>query len=167
MLLSRKKTGGSSKAPVATNRMEVRMAEQRIPQTEERGENPREVAGEVLAARCRSEIERTGEHTFRVPSRSIAGRVYTVDLGVETCTCPDRQFGGNICAHMWAAAVVMMELESEPEYVIEKNPHAHYLYRHDAYMLVEYRAGERVRVIGYRPSWLDCYLDRADLWAAA
>lgn len=65
--------------------------------------------------------------------------------------------------HQWAAAAVMMELESEPEYVIEKNPNVHYLYRYDAYMLVEVKAGERT-VIGFRPSWIDCYMDRQDIW---
>lgn len=125
------------------------------------GENRREVSGNELAQKRKTEITRTGEHTFRVPSRTVERRVYTVDIEHNFCTCKDAQINGQICAHLFAAAAVMMELNQEPEYVIVKKHNSRipgYEYR-----LIEYRDGLEVGLVGVRDSWFDCYLDRVDL----
>lgn len=129
----------------------------------------RRVAGDTIATERRSEIERVGENSFRVPSRSRVGRVHTVDVEKNGCTCEDRQINKRICAHLWAAAAVMMGLESEPEYVIERGHDSRLggLYGGRVYRLIEYRAGKRVGVVGERGSWYECHLDRIDLGRAA
>jgi len=118
----------------------------------------RREAGEELAAARGHEFERTGEHTFRIPSSSRKG-FYEVDIEKNGCTCPDKQKSRRICKHLWSAATYAFEM---PSYRVEQRGTTYY--GDPSYSLIETRAGFE-RVVGVRPSYMDAVLDKLDIEA--
>ena len=57
-------------------------------------------------------IKRTGSGTYSVPSRTIAGRAYHVDLIANTCQCQGFRHRGT-CAHLKAAQARCAEVTAE------------------------------------------------------
>ena len=43
--------------------------------------------------------------SYGVPSRSVAGLLYHVDIDHGTCECPDQAKGGHHCAHLFCAEI--------------------------------------------------------------
>lgn len=39
-------------------------------------------------------------NTIEVPSENISGKLYTINIENQTCTCPDYQYRKNICKHL-------------------------------------------------------------------
>jgi transposase len=66
--------------------------------------DPRQERGLVIAALTK--IDRH-DGKWLVPSQSINGRKYAVDLGRQTCECPDCQEAGFKCKHQWEVEFVL------------------------------------------------------------
>jgi len=49
-------------------------------------------------------IERTGPWTYLVPSMS-GGEPYSVNYKTERCDCPDFEYRGVLCAHVYAVGI--------------------------------------------------------------
>ncbi len=70
----------------------------------------RERRGIALYRERGEEIEHVKGRTWAVPSCSGEG-VYLVDLGAETCGCPDFASRGENCKHVYAAAIASAKSE--------------------------------------------------------
>lgn len=69
----------------------------------------RRASGELLARERRDQILSIGDGRWLVPSSRQQGASYTVDLGAQTCTCPDHGARRATCKHLVAAGVVALE----------------------------------------------------------
>lgn len=66
--------------------------------------DPRQQRGLIIAASCK--LNRTQEG-WLVPSQTGAERIYRVNLGQQTCTCPDHEEAGFKCKHIWAVEITL------------------------------------------------------------
>lgn len=78
----------------------------------------REERGQALFSERGEEIRKVGPQTYLVPGCSADA--YTVDLGAETCDCPDFEHRcaaeGLICKHLYAAAIYRETVERARRY---------------------------------------------------
>lgn len=65
----------------------------------------RESRGIALALDRLDEIQMLRPSVFRVPACS-GGHAYVVNIKLETCSCEDSIYGGNVCKHIFAARIV-------------------------------------------------------------
>src|SRR5947209_13277967 len=68
--------------------------------------NARENRGLAIVANSDAEITRTG-NVWQVPSQSKATK-YTVDLFLNTCTCPDFRENATKCKHLHAVELLLL-----------------------------------------------------------
>ena len=57
-------------------------------------------------------IERTGPWTYLVPSMS-GGKAHAVNYRRETCDCPDHDYRGVLCAHVYAVGIFRAKRRGE------------------------------------------------------
>ena len=74
------------------------------------GGETRAMRGLALYRHRSDEIVVYLDGTFGVPSRTEEGGLYVVDLGRETCDCPDAKYGGHVCLHAVAAEAKRREI---------------------------------------------------------
>jgi hypothetical protein len=66
----------------------------------------RELRALKLFRERRHEIKEVAPNLYRVPS-CTGGRVYTVDYGLERCSCPDHALRGANCKHILVVGILV------------------------------------------------------------